>query len=62
LNYFLVAADHHAIAALKAPNATARSDIQIVNSQRTKSLRPFYVVDVIGIAAIDNCIARFQQG
>src|SRR5207249_10348308 len=50
----LIAADHHAIAALQTPNPATRSRIQIMDSARLKHLAPTHVIFVKRIAAIND--------
>src|SRR5215470_3877250 len=58
LDYIVLAANHHAVTSLQAPNPTARPNIHVVNSLRREFLRPADVVDIIGVAAVDkNVIA-----
>src|SRR5207302_7830651 len=57
----LLAADHHAVAALEPPDAAAGADVQVVNALLTDSFRASHVVFVEGIAAVDDGVARFHQ-
>ena len=57
----LLAANHHAVAAVESPNAAARADIDIVDATRGDVLRATDVVDVIGIAAVDDGVAFFEK-
>ena len=61
LNHVVLAADHHAVAALQSPDAAARADVDIVDSLRAQFLRAPDVVDVVGIAAVDEDVAWFKQ-
>src|SRR5436309_11856663 len=54
------AADHLAIAALKAPDAAARSHIAIVNAFGGEFLRAANVVDVIRITSINDHVVLFE--
>src|SRR5215471_9360342 len=54
------AADHHAVAALQTPDAAAGSDIDIVDAVRSQFLGAADVVDIVGIAAIDQNVVRLQ--
>src|SRR5258705_9104292 len=54
------AADHLAIAALESPNAAARADIHIVNAFRREFLGAANVVDVVGVAAVDDDVAGLK--
>src|SRR5206468_12286691 len=53
----LLAADHHAIAALEAPYAAARSDVDVMDALARELLCAANVVDVIRIAAVDHDVA-----
>src|SRR5690348_11825476 len=55
------AADHHAIAALQAPDAAAGADIDVMYAPGAKLLGAADVVDVVGIATIDQDIVRLQM-
>src|SRR6185312_15110147 len=57
-----LAADHHAIAALKAPDAAAGADIDIVDALGHELLGSPDIVDVIGIAAVDYDVAALEMG
>src|ERR1700678_1272543 len=48
-----LAADHHAVAALQAPDAAAGADVDVSNALGGQILRSTNVVDVIGIATVD---------
>src|SRR4051812_39614501 len=49
-----LATDHHAIAALEAPDAAAGADIDIVDGLRRQLRGAADVVNVVGVAAIDQ--------
>ncbi len=51
------AADHQAVPALQAPYAAAGSDIGVVNAFGLQLLGAPNIVDVIGVAAIDDDVA-----
>ncbi len=51
------AADHLAIAALQSPHAAAGADINIVNALFRKLLGAANIIDVIGVATIDDDVA-----
>src|SRR5262249_51101694 len=57
----LVAADHHAIAALETPDAAAGADVHIADPLRSQARRPPDVVLVEGIAAVDDDVAALQE-
>src|SRR5439155_24127989 len=58
LHHGVLAADHQAISALAAPDATARSNIHVVNALLGKVFRAPDIVHVIGMAAVDDNVAR----
>src|SRR5262245_28668916 len=49
-----LAADHHAIAALKTPDSTARADVDIVDAPKRQLLGSANIVNVVRIAAVDH--------
>src|SRR5262249_57032726 len=49
----LRSADHHAVAALQAPDAAAGSDVHIVDSFGRELVRAADVVHVVRVAAVD---------
>ena len=49
-----VAADHHAVAALEPPDAAAGADVDVVDALRPQVVLPADVVDVVGVAAVDQ--------
>src|ERR1700746_33786 len=51
--------DHHAVAALTDPDAAAGANVNVMNSPGGYFLGAPYVVDVIGIAAIDQNVSCF---
>jgi hypothetical protein len=55
-----LAADHHAIAALEAPDSAARAHVHVMNPAGRKFFGTADVVDVIGIAAVDENVALFK--
>src|ERR1700733_13201259 len=57
----LVAADHHAIAALDAPDAAGGADINIMNAAFPELLAAADVVLPERVAAIDDDVAGFHQ-
>ena len=62
LDHRVFAADHHAVAALQAPHAAARADVDVVDALRRELLGAADVVDVVGIAAVDEDVAGFEMG
>src|SRR5262250_2063300 len=52
-----LAADHHAIAALDAPDAAGGPDIEIVDAALLQRLAAAHVVLPEGVAAIDDDVA-----
>ena len=54
-------ANHHAIAALQAPDAAARSNIHIVNLLWSKLFGAPDIIHIIGISAIDEDVLRLEQ-
>ena len=61
IHRLLLAADHHAIAALDAPDAAGRAAIDVANALLGELLGAADVVFVEGIAAIDDDVVRLQQ-
>src|SRR5262245_41747638 len=53
-------ADHHAVAALQPPDAAAGADVDIVNPPRGEFLGPADIVDVVGVAAVDQDVVLLQ--
>ena len=56
-----LAADHHAIAALQPPDAAAGADVDVVDAVARQLLGSADVVDVVGIAAVDDDVAAFEM-
>src|SRR5215467_14853703 len=56
------AADHEAISALASPDATAGPDVDIVDALSGKLLRAADVVDVVGVATVDEDVAGRELG
>src|SRR6267378_425640 len=56
----IFAANHLAVAALQSPHAAAGADINIVNAFCRKLLGAANIIDVIGVATVDDDIAGFQ--
>src|SRR6185312_6199997 len=61
IDSLLRAADHHAVAALDAPDAARRAAIDIVDALLGQLLGAADVVLVVGIAAVDDDVLRRQQ-
>src|SRR2546423_7373438 len=60
LHRFIGTADHHAIAAIDAPDAAAGAHIHVVDALRLERLRAANVILPHGIAAVDDAVARFK--
>ncbi len=61
LDHVGLAADHHAVAALQAPDAAAGADVDVVDALRRQLLGAPDVVDVVGVAAVDEDVARLEK-
>ena len=55
------AANHHAVAALEAPDAAARPHVHVVDPLRGELLRAPDVVDVVRIATVDQDVVWLEQ-
>src|ERR1700688_3516314 len=55
----IFAANHLAIAALESPNSTARANVDVVNALCGELLGAANIVDVVGVAAVDQDVAGF---
>ena len=53
--------DHQAVAALEAPDAPARPDVDVVEAGFPELARAAHVVLVVGVAAVDHDVVRRQQ-
>ena len=53
-------ADHLAIAAVETPHAAAGADIDVVKALRLKLLRAANVVNVVGVAPVDQNVAGLE--
>src|SRR5690349_19149382 len=60
-DHLLFAPDHHAVAALIAPDTARGTDIHVVDSLGRKRLRATDVVAVEGVAAVDNGVTVIEQ-
>ncbi len=58
---FLVAAHHHAIAALEAPDAAGCPDVDVVDAFVLQLLRPADIVLVEAVPAVDDDVALAEQ-
>ena len=56
----VVAADHHAVAALEAPDAAADADVDVVDLPLAELARAAEVVDVVRVAAVDDRVALLE--
>ncbi len=56
-----LAADHQAEAALEAPDAAARADVDVVDAFLLELLRVANVVVVVGVAAVDDRVAGLEH-
>ena len=59
--YGLLAADHHAVPFLPAPDSAAGADVEEADLAAGQALRATNRVFVVAVAAIDDQIARLQQ-
>ena len=57
-----LAADHLAEAALQSPDAAAGAGIDVVDAPWPQRLGAADVVDVVGVAAVDDDVARLERG
>ena len=57
----LFAADHHAITAFQTPDAAAGAHIHIMNFFRRQFPARADVIDIVGIAAVNEDVAGGQQ-
>ena len=55
-----LAADHQAVAALEAPDAAARADVEVVDPFLAERGGARDVVAVVGVAAVDDHVAGLQ--
>ena len=56
-----VAADHEAVAVVQAPHAAARAGVDEADASRGQTVRPAHRVAPVGVAAVDDHVARRQQ-
>ena len=62
LDRLVRAADHHAVAALQTPHAAAGAHIHVVDSLRREFLGAADIVDIVGVAAVDEDVSRLEIG
>ena len=55
------AADHHAVAALEAPDTSARPHVHIMDTLRRELLRAPDVVHVVRVAAVDDDVVLVEE-
>jgi hypothetical protein len=60
-DHLRLAADHQAVAAFASPDAAAGSDVDVVHAARGEFLCAPDVIDVVGIAAVDEDVTGRQQ-
>ncbi len=58
----LFAADHHAVTPLQPPDPAAGPDIDVMDPSRRQLLGAPDIVDVIGIAAVDQDVVGLESG
>ena len=58
----LFTTDHHAVTSLQAPHTTARPHVHVVDALGCEFLGAPDVIDVIGIAAVDEDVFRLKMG
>src|SRR5262249_38901732 len=62
LDHRLFAANHHAVASLQTPDATTRSHVYVVDALRREFPGAPDIVNVIGIASIDQHVLCLEMG
>ena len=62
LDHVVFPANHHAVAAFQAPYTAAGSHVHVVDPLRRELLGAPDVVDVVGIAAVDEDVIGRQRG
>src|SRR5205814_6697700 len=60
LRRMLRTADHQTVAAVRAPDAAARPDIEIVDAARRQRPRAPHGVLVVAVAAVDDRVALLE--
>ena len=58
LHYVLLAAHHHRVTLVESPNATARTDVHIVDALLGDLFTAAHALAVVGVAALDEGVAR----
>ncbi len=61
-DHIRLAPDHHAVTSLQTPDTAAGSDVHVVDLFRRELFCAPYVIHVIGIAAVDEDVSRFEMG
>ena len=57
----VLSTDHQTKTAIKTKDTAARADIDIVDALRRESFSTIDIISVIGVAAVDDDVARFHQ-
>src|SRR5215468_5424360 len=57
-----LASNHHAVPALQSPDATTRAHVHVVDALRREFLGAPEIVNVIGIATVDEDIVALKMG
>src|SRR5437899_6109116 len=60
-DYLRLAANHHAVAALQAPDAAAGADVDVVYALRREFFGAPDIVDIIGIASVDEDVTGLKR-
>src|ERR1700740_1267417 len=61
IDHLLVAANHHAIATLDAPDAAGSTDIEVMQAAFPEVLAAANIVLPEGVATVDDSVARLHQ-
>src|SRR5215212_4040755 len=61
IHHFLLTADHLAVTAIESPNTAARSHVDVMNTSIAQLASATNVVNVIGVAAVDDYVARTHE-
>ena len=62
LNHICLATNHHAVASVESPHATAGANINVMDLFRRQFLCATDVVNVIRISAVDQDVSCFERG
>ena len=62
LDYGVLAANHHAVAAFQTPDPATCAHIHIVDTLQGQFPGAPEIVYIVGVAAVDEDIVAFQQG